>query len=80
MDEISREKYEKVVLALFGVVRNGTVMPIGIRKGKTMKEINKMTVETMKEIIDGDVIDYQRIRRSYLEGGGEFKEGKTNGI
>ena len=35
---------EKYKLALFAVVRNSTVMPQGVKLGKTMYEINTMAV------------------------------------
>lgn len=59
-------------VALFGVIRNSKVMPVGLAKGKSMKEINKMAVATVKELLDGDIIDWARMAKSYEEGGGTF--------
>jgi len=64
---------EKLTLALFGAIRNNTVMPIGLKKGKSLQEINEMAVDTLHELINGDVIDWDRMRKSFEEGGG-FKE------
>ena len=41
---------EKYKLALFAVVRNSTVMPQGVKLGKTMHEINTMAVVVMANI------------------------------
>ena len=38
---------EKYKLALFAVIRNSTVMPQGVKLGKTMHEINTMAVAVM---------------------------------
>ena len=43
---------EKYKLALFAVIRNSTVMPRSAKLGKTMREINTMTVVTMANIMD----------------------------
>ena len=43
---------EKYKLALFAVVRNSIVMPQSVKLGKTMHEINTMTVVTMANIMD----------------------------
>lgn len=63
---------EKLKVALFGVVRNSKVMPVGLAKGKSMKEINKMAVATIHELLNGDIIDWARMAKSYEEGGGKF--------
>ena len=43
---------DKYKLALFGVIRNSTVMPAGVKLGKSMHEINTMSVNTMNYILD----------------------------
>lgn len=43
---------EKYKLALFAVVRNSIVMPQSVKLGKTMHEINTMTVVVMTNIMD----------------------------
>lgn len=54
---------EKYKLALFAVVRNSTVMPQGVKLGKTMREINTMTVVTMANIMDS--CNFERLKESY---------------
>lgn len=63
---------EKLKVALFGVIRNSKVMPVGLAKGKSMKEINKMAVATTHELLNGDIIDWARMAKNYEEGGGKF--------
>ena len=43
---------EKYKLALFAVIRNSSVMPHGIKLGKTMHEINTMTIAVMANIME----------------------------
>ena len=57
---------EKYKLALFGVIRNNTVLPAGMKLGKSMEEINAMSVATMEECLKG--WDYEKLRESYEEG------------
>lgn len=57
---------EKYKLALFGVVRNSMVMPNGLRMGKSMDEIEKMSVETMESVIK--MIDFEVMKRNYEVG------------
>lgn len=54
---------EKYKLALFAVVRNSTVMPQGVKLGKTMHEINTMTVVVMTNIMDS--CNFERLKESY---------------
>ena len=54
---------EKYKLALFAVVRNSIVMPQSIKLGKTMHEINTMTVVTMANIMDS--YNFERLKESY---------------
>ncbi len=60
------EMAEQYKLALFGVIRNSKVMPAGMRLGKNMQEINKMSVETMHKVIE--MCDFERLREFYKEG------------
>lgn len=46
---------EKYKLALFAIVRSSIVMPQSVKLGKTMHEINTMTVVTMANIMDSCV-------------------------
>ena len=53
-------------LALFAAIRNSTVMPSGVKLGKNMHEINKMSVETMHELLK--MCDFEKLRESYKDG------------
>ncbi|MDD4370969.1 MAG: hypothetical protein PHD56_07845 [Anaerostipes sp.] len=50
-------KEEKYKLALFTVIKNSQVMPEGIRQGKSMKEINKMSKDVMDYIMESIVFE-----------------------
>ena len=54
---------EKYKLALFAVVRNSIVMPQSVKLGKTMHEINTMTVVVMTNIMDS--CNFERLKESY---------------
>ena len=58
-------------LALFMVIRNFKIMPEGIKLGKTDKEINEMTYQTMQEVMN--MINYDKAEELYKEGKGERK-------
>ena len=57
---------EQHKLALFAAIRNSTVMPSGVKLGKNMHEINKMSVETMHEVLK--MCDFEKLRESYKDG------------
>ena len=54
---------EKYKLALFAVIRNSTVMPQGVKLGKTMHEINTMAVVVMANSMES--CDFERLKESY---------------
>ena len=54
---------EKYKLALFAVIRNSTVMPQGVKLGKTMHEINTMAAVVMAHIMES--CDFERLKESY---------------
>ena len=54
---------EKYKLALFVVIRNSTVMPQGVKLGKTMHEINTMTVAVMANIMESCY--FEKLKESY---------------
>lgn len=54
---------EKYKLALFAVVRNSIVMPQSVKLGKTMHEINTMTVVVMTNIMDS--CNFESLKESY---------------
>ena len=59
-------KEEKYKLALFMVIRNFKVLPKGIELQKSQKEINKMSYETMEEVLN--MIDFNIAKKFYEEG------------
>ena len=71
---------EKYKIALFGVIRNSQVMPK--LRGKAPKEyINAVSYNTMLKVLD--MIDFEKMEQSYLEGENEYKNAsrgvKNNG-
>lgn len=56
--ELTR-KTRELELTLFMVVRNFKVLPVGLRLGKTQKEITDMTLKTIEEI--KKAIDYNAV-------------------
>ena len=62
----------KMKVAFFGIVRNTKILPIGIAKGKTFKEIDTMAVEVMNTMLNENVFDWERMTESYKNGGGKF--------
>lgn len=54
---------DKYKLALFGVIRKSTVMPAGVKLGKSMHEINTMSVNTMNYILDS--FDYDQLEADF---------------
>lgn len=70
-EEILNKMKNKYKLSLFMVIRNSMVMPQGIKLGKTDKEINEMSYETMCSLLT--MIDYDRAEKFYKEGKNERK-------
>jgi len=70
-EEILNKMKNKYKLALFMVIKNSLVMTRGIIKGKTMKEINEMSYETMCSVLT--MIDYDQAEKFYEEGKSERK-------
>lgn len=60
------QEKDKYKIALFLVIRNSQVLPIGERLGKSEKEINRMSYETMEEILK--MINYEEAEKMYKEG------------
>lgn len=54
---------EKYKLALFAIIRSSIVMPRNVKLGKSMHEINTMTVVTMANIME--LCDFERLKKSY---------------
>ena len=70
-EETLNKMKNKYKLALFMVIRNSIVMTRGIELGKTAKEINKMSYETMCSVLT--MIDYNKAEKIYEEGKSERK-------
>ena len=54
---------EKYKLALFAIVRSSIVIPQSVKLGKTMHEINTMTVVIMTNIMDS--CNFESLKGSY---------------
>ena len=54
-------KLEEAQLLLFAVVRNSAVLPLGVKLGKTEKEISEKIFETIVEI--KKTVDYAKTRK-----------------
>lgn len=67
-EEILNNMKNKYKLALFMVIRNSSVMPKGVKLGKTEKEINEMSYKTMCSVLT--MIDYDQAEKFYKEGNG----------
>lgn len=61
-------------LALFMIIRNSQVKPLGIKIGKSDKEINKMAYETMCQVLN--MVDFKRSEEIYIEGKKAYEEGE----
>lgn len=57
---------EKWQVALFTVIRNSGVMPQGIRLGKSMEDIHKMSYEVALKILQH--IDFDRAYKAFMQG------------
>lgn len=63
---------EKYKIALFMVIRNSKVLPAGQILNKTEYEINKMSYETMQELLK--MIDFKRAKEKYEEGSKDLEQ------
>ena len=57
-------KLEEAQLLLFAAIRNTAVLPLGVKLGKTEKEISEKTFETIVEM--KKTIDYAKTRRCMM--------------
>ena len=62
---IEKSELERYKLALFGVIRNSKVMPVGLTQGRSMEEINAMSLKTMEEVLK--MVDCDAMGRHYSE-------------
>lgn len=58
----------KIMVAFFGTVRNSTILEQGLKEGKSMQEINTLTIAKLNEILKGGIIDFENMRESYNQG------------
>lgn len=68
IDKLYQEKCEevkKLELALFAIIKNYKVGPVGIVMGKSLKEINDMSKETMKEVMK--MCDYESLSKQFYD-------------
>ena len=68
---------EHLRMTLFMVARNNVVLPAGLKLGKPMEEINRMAYEVMSMLIDGDIIDFEMAKKSYLQGKEMFEKERS---
>lgn len=54
-------KLDEAYILLFATVRNTAVLPLGVKLGKTEKEISDKTFETIAEL--KKTVDYNKTRR-----------------
>ncbi len=54
-------KLEEAYILLFAAIRNTAVLPIGVKLGKTEREISEKTFETIAEL--KNTVDYAKTRR-----------------
>lgn len=65
------EMKRKYKIALFMIIRNSIVMPKGKLLGKTEREINQMSYDTLCEVLL--ITDFKAAERMYKEGKGDRK-------
>ena len=67
---------EKYKLALFMMVRNSKVMSKGLSLGKSMLDINKVSIKTCEVIVKS--IDFEAARKDYENGKQACNNSKRN--
>ena len=75
MDKFNDAEHLRMVL--FMVARNNVVLPAGLKLGKPMEEINRMAYDVMSMLIDGDIIDFEMAKKSYLQGKELFEKERS---
>lgn len=64
--DLVNEMKRKYKIALFMIIRNSIVLPKGLELGKTDEEINKMSYETLCEVLLS--INFKVAEKKYEEG------------
>lgn len=75
MDKFNDVEHLRIVL--FMVARNNVVLPTGLKLGKSMEEINRMSYDVMLRLIEDDFIDFEMAKKSYLQGKEMFEKEKS---
>ena len=65
-DEVKMTNEEKYKIAVFMIIRNSKVLPEGLKRRKSMKEINQMSRQTLESVMQ--MIDFDAAKKSYEEG------------
>lgn len=68
---------EHLRMVLFMVARNNVVLPTGLKLGKSMEEINRMSYDVMLRLIEDDFIDFEMAKKSYLQGKEMFEKDRS---
>lgn len=68
---------EHLRMVLFMVARNNVVLPAGLKLGKPMEEINRMSYDVMLRLIEDDFIDFEMAKKSYLQGKEMFEKERS---
>ena len=75
--KLNINEHERLWTALFMLIRNNAVMPTGLRLGKDMAEINRMSYEAALEIMTS-VVDCEGAYRAFCEGRDKYWKEKNN--
>ena len=65
-DEVKMTNEEKYKIAAFMIIRNSKVLPEGLKRRKSMKEINQMSRQTLESVMQ--MIDFDATKKIYEEG------------
>lgn len=75
MDKFNDAEHLRMVL--FMVARNNVILPAGLKLGKPMEEINRMSYDVMLRLIEDDFIDFEMAKKSYLQGKEMFEKERS---
>ena len=75
MDKFNDAEHLRMVL--FMVARNNVVLPAGLKFGKPMEEINRISYGAMLRLIEDDFIDFEMAKKSYLQGKEMFEKERS---
>ena len=69
-------RLEETQILLFAAVRNAAVLPIGVRLGKSEKEISEKTFETIAEM--KNTVDFAKTRKCMMLADWRYDDGENN--